>query len=108
MAIAQRTIGVRQGYRKKTTAIARRESTLLQRAVASLLGGAREMRVLLSDEIIYATLDTARFLNYARTELGLARRSGAETVAHDLEHFLVEREASLQEIAWSVERGSGA
>lgn len=72
MAIAKQSMGVTVGYKPKVKQVERRKQTLLQRAALSLSANAREIREFVADEIVYATMDTARLLNYLRYEFGLA------------------------------------
>lgn len=67
-ATAQHNTGVTRGYQVKAQAQANGASWFA-RALAALRVGARGLRELVEDEIVYATMDTARLLNYARAEL---------------------------------------
>ena len=86
MAIAKQSAGVTIGYKPKVKQVERRKPTLLQRMVVSLIANAREMREFAADEIVYATMDTVRLLNYLRYEFGLAgvrRTAGERRTTHD-------------------------
>jgi hypothetical protein len=86
--IAKRQAGVTRGYKAKANRLESGGPSLLQRAVTSLLSGAREIREYVVDEIVYATMDTARLLQYLRYELGFKTRSRVQPVVHELEHFV--------------------
>src|SRR5258708_39001166 len=87
MAIAQRYAGVRRGYKTKTITAARREPTPLQRVVTSLIGGARELRAFVADELVYETIDTLRVLQYVRYELGFRPQSRSKPTTPEAERF---------------------
>ncbi len=80
MAIAQKHNGVTRGYKSKTQRVARREPGLRARAWATCRIGARELRALVADEIICATIDTVRVLDFLRVGLGWRTRSHVETL----------------------------
>lgn len=92
MAIAKQPVSVTRGYKSKAKRAQQRKPSLWQRVVMSLRQGARELRAFVADEVIYATMDTARLLNYLRWELGFRTRARVEPVVHDLEHFVHDHE----------------
>ncbi len=94
MAIAQRQVSVTRGYKEKAKRVERREPNVLQRVVRSLRTNAREISAYVADEIVYATMDTLRVLNYLRYELGFKTRARVEPVVHEL---------TKERGAWSVE-----
>jgi hypothetical protein len=94
MAIAQRQVGVTRGYKAKAKAkrAERRDSPELAKFLASLRQGARELREFVSDEIVYATMDTLRLMRYVRYELGFRTRARVAPVVQEIEHFVHDHE----------------
>lgn len=72
MAIAKPSSGVTIGYKPKAKRVERRKPTWLQWTAAGVIRNGRELCEFAADEIVYATMDTARLLNYLRYEFGLA------------------------------------
>lgn len=92
MAIAQRQVGVTRGYRSKAKRAERRYLPQVAKVTASLKQGARELGELVADEIVYATMDTLRLMQYVRYELGFRTRARVEPVVHEIEHFVHDHE----------------
>ena len=92
MAIAKQQIGVTRGYKPKTKRVEKRERSVFHNMLATLRASAREFRAFIADEIVYATMDTARVLNYLQYELGFRTRTRVEPVMHELEQFVHEHE----------------
>lgn len=95
MALAQRHVGVTRGYKVKVKRVERAEPETprwVVRAVVSLRAGARELRELFMDEIVYATIDTLRVMNFVRYELGFRTRARVEPMVQELEQFVAEHD----------------
>jgi hypothetical protein len=92
MAIAKQPVSVTRGYKAKAKRVVRREPSLWQTVGMSLRQGARELREFVVDEIVYATMDTLRMINYLRWELGFRTRARVEPVVQELEHFVHDHE----------------
>lgn len=92
MAIAKQQPGVTRGYRTKAQRAMPRKPTMVRRIVMSLRQGARELHEFVTDELVYATIDTVRILNFLRWELGFRTRARVEPVVHELEHFVHDHE----------------
>lgn len=103
MAIAQRSVGVRRGYKPKTKSTMRRESLVLRRVAASLLGGARELGSLVADEIIYATMDTLRVMQYVRYELGFRTQGRVASPLREQESLAPQPERRFERGAFGTE-----
>jgi hypothetical protein len=91
MALAQRQVGVTRGYKVKVNRVEREEPETpawIAQVGSSLRAGARELCELFADEIVYATMDTVRVMNFVRYELGFRTRERVEPVVHDLENFV--------------------
>jgi hypothetical protein len=85
MAIARQQVGVRQGYRARERRVIleeRRTLTKLQWIAAGLLSNAREIRDAIADEIVYATMDTVRVLEWLRYEFGFRGVRRGKRAAH--------------------------
>lgn len=92
MAIVKQQVSVTRGYQAKAHQVKEGHPSLLRRALTSLHAGARELRALMVEEIVCATMDTARLLNYLRYELGFRTRTRVQPVRHDLGQFVHEHE----------------
>lgn len=88
MALAQRQAGVTRGYKVKVKRSERATPARVGGVVAKARAGARELRELFVDEIVYATMDTVRVLNFVRYELGFRTRERVEPIVEDLENFV--------------------
>ncbi len=66
--------GVKRGYKPKQKLVKRREFDFVQQSVIILNQFAREALAFLTDEIVYATIDTLRVLRYLRAEFRRAPR----------------------------------
>lgn len=92
MALAQRQAGVTRGYKVKGKRAERETPAWIGSVVASVRAGARELRGLFVDEIVYATMDTVRVMNFVRYELGFRTRERVEPIVEDLENFVHEHD----------------
>jgi hypothetical protein len=92
MAIAQRHAGVTRGYKAKPKKAGKPRTVVLVRLMVGIRRGARELAGYVRDEIAYATMDTARLVEYLRAELGLRTRARVLPVAQELENFVHERD----------------
>ncbi len=92
MAITKQQIGVTRGYKAKTKRVEKHEPSVFQIVLTSLHASAREIRDFVRDEMVYATMDTARVLNYLRYELGFRTRTRVEPLVQEVEQFVHEHE----------------
>lgn len=106
MAIANRTAGVTRGYKVKAKRAARNEPSGWQRAGTTLRQGAREIVCFAQDEIVYATMDTLRLLEYLRYELRRETRVRVEPVVQEWESFVHEHELIRDAGTFAVEQAS--
>lgn len=107
MAIAKKQVSVTQGYKPRTRVGTPRKANALQRALTSLGQNAREVCEFITDEIVYATMDTVRVLNYLRYEFGFRARARVEPVVHELEHFVHEYDLVHDVGTYSAEQVGG-
>jgi|GEM_PF-2800611 hypothetical protein len=106
MAIAKRSAGVTRGYKVKINRVAKHEPNVWQRGLASLQQGAREIVAFTRDEIVCATIDTLRLLEYLRYELRLGTRTRVKPVVRELETFVQEHELLRDVGTFAVEQAS--
>ncbi len=92
MGIAKQQIGVTRGYKAKTKRSPERAPNASLKILASLRASAREIRAFVAAELVYATMDTARLLNYLTWQFGFRARRRVDPVRHDLELFVHEHE----------------
>lgn len=97
MAIVKQQASVTRGYKPKGQRTAPRKLSLWQRINLSVRQGARELREFVTGELVYATMDTVRLLNFLRWELGFRTRARVEPVVHNVEHSAREQDTFNQE-----------
>lgn len=69
MAIAKQAVGVTRGYKSRTQRAAKQRPNVLERAGSSFQQSARALLNLARAEIVYATIDTMRLLEYMQYAL---------------------------------------
>jgi hypothetical protein len=106
MAIAKRSAGVTRGYKVKTKRAVKREPGVWQRGLVSLQQSAREIVAFTRDEIVCATIDTLRLLEYLRYEWRIGTRARAKPVVRELETFVQEHELLRDVGTFAAEQAS--